>query len=375
KFDSNFFYALSVLIGAIVGVGIFALPYAVNQVGFIGGLIFFSLLVIFIVFYHLIFGEIILRTKGEHRLLGYTKIYLNPFFKHLISFSTVVSFFCILAVYLLIGGQFLQSIFSSSSLTLDNYIIIFWIFSSILVVCGLKTFAKIELIVDIFLILIIGALFIFTFPELKFNNISNFEPNNLFLAYGTIFFALMGASAIPDVRSILKNKEKKTFWVIISGTIIAALIYLIFIFVITGLSGNNVEKLATENMKNIFPGQFSLWMYLLGLILVLTSYMESSHFLRESFLYDFNLNKFFGIFVIIFIPIFLILLGVNDFSKIIALVGSIFGSIDAIVLLLIYLKAKKFGNREPEYSLKISNPLIYFFILILSVGFLSSFWI
>ena len=228
---------------------------------------------------------------------------------------------------------------------------------------------------SIFLILIIGALFIFTFPELKFNNISNFEPNNLFLAYGTIFFALMGASAIPDVRSILKNKEKKTFWVIISGTIIAALIYLIFIFVITGLSGNNVEKLATENMKNIFPGQFSLWMYLLGLILVLTSYMESSHFLRESFLYDFNLNKFFGIFVIIFIPIFLILLGVNDFSKIIALVGSIFGSIDAIVLLLIYLKAKKFGNREPEYSLKISNPLIYFFILILSVGFLSSFWI
>ena len=38
KFDSNFFYALSVLIGTIVGVGIFALPYAVSQVGFIGGL-------------------------------------------------------------------------------------------------------------------------------------------------------------------------------------------------------------------------------------------------------------------------------------------------------------------------------------------------
>ncbi|MBI3458929.1 hypothetical protein HY061_01555 [Candidatus Azambacteria bacterium] len=70
------------------------------------------------------------------------------------------------------------------------------------------------------------------------------------------------------------------------------------------------------------------------------------------------------------LPIVLLFSGLNDFTKIIGIVGSVLGGFESIVTFLIYLKARKNGDRQPEYHLTISRYFIYLFILILTIGFI-----
>ena len=55
-------------------------------------------------------------------------------------------------------------------------------------------------------------------------------------------------------------------------------------------------------------------------------------------------------------------------------VGGLVGLVDGTMICFIYMKAKKQGDRKPEYSLKIFKPLIYFVVLILVLGAISQIW-
>ena len=72
-----------------------------------------------------------------------------------------------------------------------------------------------------------------------------------------------------------------------------------------------------------------------------------------------------------FIPLILYLLGVRQFIQIVAFVGGFVGLIDGTMICLIYRRAKKKGDRRPEYSLKSPIFLIYIIITVLVLGALS----
>ncbi|TRZ81084.1 hypothetical protein D4R86_03285, partial [bacterium] len=71
------FNAISIIIGTIVGVGIFGLPYAISKVGFLIGIPLLILLSGIVLYLHYLYGEIVLRTKRKQRLVGYAKKYLG----------------------------------------------------------------------------------------------------------------------------------------------------------------------------------------------------------------------------------------------------------------------------------------------------------
>src|SRR6056297_3738874 len=69
--------AISIIIGTVVGVGFLGMPYVASKAGFFviaGYLLVFGLLILLI---NLYFGEIILRTKGKHQLVGFAYRYLG----------------------------------------------------------------------------------------------------------------------------------------------------------------------------------------------------------------------------------------------------------------------------------------------------------
>ena len=80
--NKNFLFALSVLLGTIVGAGIFGIPYVISKSGMIPGFFYFLILGGAVLLIHLFFGEIILRTKGEHRLVGLAQRYLGRWGRH-----------------------------------------------------------------------------------------------------------------------------------------------------------------------------------------------------------------------------------------------------------------------------------------------------
>jgi amino acid permease len=67
--DREFLIALATLIGTAIGAGLFGLPYVVAKAGFFPSLMMMFLLGLLALVSNLMYGEIILRTKGGCRLV------------------------------------------------------------------------------------------------------------------------------------------------------------------------------------------------------------------------------------------------------------------------------------------------------------------
>jgi tyrosine-specific transport protein len=93
--------------------------------------------------------------------------------------------------------------------------------------------------------------------------------------------------------------------------------------------------------------------------------------LKNALIHDYYFPEIPASFISSFLPLFLFLTGFRSFIGVIGFVGTILGMIEGIVILLIFKKIKKLGDREPEYSLKIPSFLIYFLIIILILGAVS----
>ena len=108
----RFYHAIAMMIGMIVGVGIFGVPYAVEKVGFALGIFYIFVLGMMLLLIHLLYSEIVLRTDGVHRLVGYAEIYLGKKGKIVTAASQILSFYGALVAYIIIGGQFLHMVLS-----------------------------------------------------------------------------------------------------------------------------------------------------------------------------------------------------------------------------------------------------------------------
>lgn len=364
-----FYRALAVLVGTIIGIGIFGLPQVFLKSGIILAIFYLFLLSLVILLNHLFFGEIILRTKENHRFIGYLKKYLGKPFALIEFGSLIFSILGSLLAYIIIAGEFLNNIFGSIlDFSSYSWSILFWLIFSFFILKGIKLVSRGELFLNIFLILIIFFIFLVSISHIKFLNfahaltIKNFK--NFFFPYGVILFSLSGVTAIPEIRQILKNQENKLKKVIVLGTLIVPILYLIFVFSVIGVSGGNITEDIFSGLQIYLGRSIMILGSIFGFLAVTTSFIVLGLYFKDTLLYDFNINKFFSSLIVLFVPILLFLISSWGFIKIIGFVGAIFGGIDGILMVLLYRKVKKLkGDRKPEYSLNISS--ISFAILIL----------
>ena len=85
--DKNFFRAIALLCGTVIGAGVLGIPYVIAQTGFFVGLLTILFLGLAILMLNLFVGEIVLRTPGNHQLPGYAEKYLGKWGKRLVVFS------------------------------------------------------------------------------------------------------------------------------------------------------------------------------------------------------------------------------------------------------------------------------------------------
>src|SRR3990167_5638773 len=91
--NKKFLYATAALIGTMVGIGVFGIPFAFSKAGFLVGLFFLLFIGFITVVLDLMYGEIVLRTEKVHQIAGYTHKYLGPWFKKLIFFSVSLALY------------------------------------------------------------------------------------------------------------------------------------------------------------------------------------------------------------------------------------------------------------------------------------------
>lgn len=365
---SDFIKATSSLVGVTIGAGIFGVPYVIAQAGFLTGTILFVVLTLIMVLLHLMYAEVVERTKNSHRLIGYTKEYLGKKAKNFVSLSVIFGAYGSFVVYILIANEFFNTLFSWPGKGIFFWGVIFWAGISLGIVQGLKTISKFEIFMLALLVAVFGVIIARGLPLIQIKNLSELSLNKILLPYGVIFFSLGGFAAIPEMRSLIKKSSVVFKRSVISGVFISALITYVFALVVVGVSGSATSE---EAISGLLPYLGNGIVYLgavFGLLAIATSYLISGINLKEAFMFDWGMKKSWGDFLLVVLPIVLVFLGIRSFIAVIGIVGAVLGAINGSVITLLFIKAKKQGTKEPSFSLRIPNVIIVIILSALLLG-------
>jgi len=357
----SLFTAVSIISGTCIGAGFLGIPYVTAKAGFFVTMVYLILIGGAILLVNLYLGETLLRTKGDHQLTGYVYKYLGKNGKRIMLFATQFLIYSALVAYMLGVGESVSFMFFGN---LNHSVLIgagFGVIMSLFLIKGMSLETKIEKFgVSMALALLFLIFFIF-FRRVDLNNLYTFDVSNIFLPFGVILFSLMSFFALPEAKLVLNNNKKLMKKAIIIGTLLPIIFYSLFTFLVVGFKGAETPQIATLALGNIF--------ILLGIITIITSYIALAVALKQTHIFDLKRSKkrswiLSGIYPI---GIFLItrLFGFFSFINILSIAGIVSGGIIGILILAANKKAKKNGNRTPEYQIKINN----FIIGILSILF------
>src|SRR3989344_765640 len=354
--NKSFWLAVFSLVGTTIGAGIFSLPYVFAKAGFFVGLAEFIFLVFIVLSIQQILGEITLRTKDRKRLIGLASNYLGRRWRVLAAASVLLSGAGTLLIYMIFGGKFLslitgQDVFWSS--------IAFFIFWFLAISARPKTFGKAEFRLSSLMIFIVILISLFNFRYINFNNFFGVDIKNMFLPYGVILFAMTGYTVIPKMEDLLGDKKYKLKKAIKYGTLIPAIVYLMFVFIILGVSGQLTSSDAVSGFSRALNSGFIMFLgAILGLLAVTEAALSFGVYFKETLWYDLKLNKKLAWALTGFIPLSLFFLGVRNVVPVIGIVGALFFGFQAIIILMIHKKAKN-SEIEPPYKIYLPDALYY----------------
>ncbi|MFA5128715.1 MAG: aromatic amino acid transport family protein [Patescibacteria group bacterium] len=367
--NKRFFHAIAMMVGMIVGVGLFGVPYAVEKVGFALGATYIFILGMLLLLVHVLYGEVALRTEGKHRLVGYAEIYLGSKGKIVAALAQIFSFYGALIAYIIIGGQFLHLLLSPVfGGTILAYQIGFFIVTSLTVGVGLRLVAPIEFAMTMFLLAVVAIIFIFGLSYVWYPNLFVMNLKEIFFPYGVILFALGGAAAVPEIRDLLRGQEKKMKKALIWGTAIPIVITILFSFVVIGISGENTTSEAISGLVGPLGSNIVLFGAIFGFLAITTSFLVLGLNLKEIFKLDYKVNGWLSWLLACLVPFIIFLLARPEFISVAAFTGAVLGGIEGLLIILIWLKAEKEGKRTPEYKVKISEWVLSLVAFVFILG-------
>ena len=370
--------AVSVFVGTVIGAGIFGIPYIVNKSGMVPGFFYFLILGGVVLLIHLFFGEAFLRTKESCRLPGLAQKYLGNWGKIFVMISVVSGLIGALLAYLILSGDFLKILFSPfSDLSAIQLAAIFWVVMSYLIFRGIKLIASIELLTNLIFFSANAAILFFILPKLDLSNVKILEMSGIFLPFGVILFSLVGWSAIPEIADFFKTspEKRKIKRTIILSTALVVPFYLVFVLAVLGAVGGNISQDTLSSLAPFLGPKIIFLAVLAALVTLADSILVLGLHLKNTFVYDLKLSKRLATAIACGVPFLLFLMGFRDFIGTIGFVGTVVGVIEGVAIILIFKRAKRLGNREPEYSFKAPSLLLYLLIAALILGAVSQFLI
>ena len=91
--------------------------------------------------------------------------------------------------------------------------------------------------------------------------------------------------------------------------------------------------------------------------------------------YDYGFSRHTALWLVFTIPLVIALFNLTTFLAVLGITGAVAGGLDGILITLMYWKAKKTGDRKPEYTLKPHKILGYGLIIVFALGIVYQLWI
>lgn len=359
-FFKHYVYPIATLSGSIIGVGFLSLPYVASKVGIWPMLFYFLILTVVVVCIHVIFSEIALKTPDFKRWPGFLEFYFGNWAKKAILVPIILGSFGVLLAYLIVGSHFLYAIFSPMfGGDVFLYVFLYFIILSLAVYFGIKAISRLEFWAIVALLVSLCLIFIKGFSQISISNLliqdTGYGIQDFFLPYGAILFSLWGTALIPEAEEMIRGHKKSLKGIVIVGTLIPAIIYLSFTFLVLGITGSATTESALIGVSNVLGNGLTSVILFVGVITTFTAFMAQGLFLKKVFVYDLKVNEKVSWVLVCLTPLILFLLGLNSFIPIISFVGGVLLGIDGILILIIY---QKIGGKKI-----VAYPLMAVFVL------------
>ena len=372
-FDKVFFFGTSLLVGTIVGVGLFSLPYVALTTSFWIVVAYFIVVGAMLLLLHHFYAEIGLHANHPHHLPGFAGRYIGKWAKRTTLISEGVGLFGAQLAYLIVGGNFLAQLFNLSDTQYEPFFaLIFFTIGGVLVWRGIKSIAETEFVLLIMLLVFVIGFFGFSL----FNG--TYEPTTIgfqqepLLPFGVVIFSLWGLSAIPELNIMFKKKEKKINRMIITGLVLSILIYLVFIWSVLSLSGDGTTQESLAGLRAILPAGLFKFALVFGLLTTFTSFLGIGVALKRTFYDDYSLPMSTSWIIAMGVPFVLYLTGFDNFLDAISISGSIGLTISAIMIYLIYLKLKPKKGKVIHHRLFTHSTFVFILLFFTALGAILS---
>lgn len=333
--------AIFMITGMTIGAGVLGIPYAVAQVGLKIGLFYILILGLTVLCLNLMIGEVAVRTKENFQLPGFAGKYLGVWAKELMSLIVIVSGLGALLAYIVGEGQALSAIFGGDAMW---WSVFFWSVMSFMVWRGLQTIKTAEKILSAAVITIILAISLFLIPQIKAENFYYQNYARIFLPFGIILFALHGAPAIAEAHALLPGSERRFRRALIIGTLIPIFVYIIFALAVVGDQGLRTTPIATIGLGQAYGFKMLFLANLFAVFAMGTGFMGLGTALKQSLICDHKVSIVPAFLFTVLVPLTLFMLGLRNFVNILDVVGGLFIGVEAVLIVLIYWRAKNRGD-------------------------------
>lgn len=366
--------AVGLLVGTTIGAGMFGLPFVFSKLGFFPTLFYLLALGAVMLLLNLTYGEVILRTPGDHQISGYVRLYLDDsteFLGAINTFSFFVSAYGALLAYGIKIGEFLQMILGFGNPLLFS--ILFYLFACAAFYSGLRSISFLELLIAALVLASIIIFSIFSIGKLDSAYLGGFRPAYFMLPYGVILFALNGSSVIPEMDEVLRKNPEKLKRAIVVGTLVPVFVYLVFSYVIVGSCGLYTSEDALSCLLPLFPSWVVKLGAFVGILTMASSFLTLAYILRESWFRDFKFSKTAALLLVMLPPFLLYLFGARNFIRILDFAGALSVGLFGSLILFMHQKVQIKGKREPAYSLTLPPLIRIFFYFLFALGALTPF--
>lgn len=360
----------ALIVSGTIGAGVLGIPYAVAKVGVGIGLAYIIVLGLLMLGLNLLIGELAVRTRSNLQLVGLARTYLGRPGEIAMTILMYVMLFGVLVVYIIGEGQTLSALFGGSPLTWST---IFFVTVTALVALGLRTIKTVELFLSLGILLVVLLITSASAPHIAIPHLLTANLAQLLFPYGVILFAFHSTTSIPEAHSLLARKDatlkKAIFW----AGVISLIVYALFALVVVGVTGQETTEIATIGLGRAMGPVIFLLGNLFAILAMGTSALMVSLSLRDSLRWDYHWPYWLSTVLVCGLPFIIFLSGVRHFIAAIDVIGGVFVSLEMLLLLLIYWRAKQLGHwRTGKYRLHHTALIGAALLLALLIGVLYS---
>lgn len=350
------------MVGTIIGAGIFALPAAFAAVGFWQGTILFFVLAIVTTITHLLLAGLLLNERKRMRLTGLVDRHLDPFFHVVAKITYPLQIVASLFAYLILGGEFLSVLTRAAGIQapVGLWQMVFWMVGGVTILFGLKTVARVNSLATGAKMAALLLAVAVAWPLIDVHYLQVQRWTEWFLPFGIFLYALTGISAVGETIEITQRNKHDAYWAVGIGAVVSAFLSWIFgVAIFFAARGYPLRSVA--DIVSVLPSGWALLIPILGLLSVMTAFLNMAEDLKETLDLDFRLNAMQATALALIVPVLALLLFTRDFLGITGFIGSVFVSINGLMICAMAFKAF-------EKERQASTRLIGLFSIVLVSG-------